>query len=131
MGSVVLDASVLVALADPDDALHERAAGAVRKARDESAQLVMPATVLAEVLIAAARLGAGERRRACAAFRAIAAVADINADIAERAAELRAKHGSLRLPDALVIATAILTGADRLLTGDRRMRRVDRRVTVI
>ena len=36
------------------------------------------------------------------------------------AAALRAKHGSLKLPDALVIATARMLGADLLVTTDRK-----------
>jgi len=39
--------------------------------------------------------------------------------IASAAAELRARHaGALRLPDALVVGTALILGADRLLTTD-------------
>jgi predicted nucleic acid-binding protein len=37
------------------------------------------------------------------------------------AAQLRAQHGPrLRLPDALVVATALELSADRLLTTDKR-----------
>ena len=38
---------------------------------------------------------------------------------AERAAELRAAHKALKMPDALIMATADLN-ADVLITGDRR-----------
>ena len=39
--------------------------------------------------------------------------------IASTAAELRARRaGALRLPDALVVATALVVGADRLITTD-------------
>jgi predicted nucleic acid-binding protein len=41
-------------------------------------------------------------------------------EIARRAAELRAATEALRLPDALVLATAQLRGA-RLLTFDERL----------
>lgn len=47
-------------------------------------------------------------------------IAFLDADIATRAAVLRARHHTLRLPDALIIATADTTGADRLLTTDRK-----------
>jgi predicted nucleic acid-binding protein len=36
------------------------------------------------------------------------------------AAHIRAKHTSVRLPDALVLATAAQAPADRLITTDRR-----------
>ena len=46
-----------------------------------------------------------------------AVVEPITRSIAAEAARLRAKHGrSLRLPDALIIATATGLGADRVLT---------------
>jgi predicted nucleic acid-binding protein len=47
-------------------------------------------------------------------------VVNLNADVARRAAALRAKHPALRLRDALVIATAEHGCADRLITTDRR-----------
>jgi len=41
--------------------------------------------------------------------------------IARRAAELRARHGTrVRLPDALVVATAVVLGATRVVTTDAR-----------
>ena len=44
---------------------------------------------------------------------------DSAAPIAVAAAALRANHAALKLPDALVVATASVLGADRLLTTDR------------
>jgi hypothetical protein len=41
-------------------------------------------------------------------------------DIAVVAAELRARHRALKLPDALVIAPASTLDADHLVTTDRR-----------
>ena len=43
----------------------------------------------------------------------------LDADIARVAAALRARHRSLELPDALVIATAIHLDADHLIATDR------------
>jgi predicted nucleic acid-binding protein len=47
-------------------------------------------------------------------------VVELNATIATVAARLRAGYGILRLPDALVIATASAARADQLVTTDRR-----------
>lgn len=47
-------------------------------------------------------------------------VVGLDAEIATRAAFLRARHRTLKLPDALVIATADATGGDRLITTDRK-----------
>ncbi len=47
----------------------------------------------------------------------------LNEDIAEQAAELRARH-SLRTPDAIQLATAIYSGAEWFLTGDADLPKV-------
>lgn len=49
-----------------------------------------------------------------------ASVVPLDEQIATRAAVLRARHRTLKLPDALVIATADTTRADRLITTDRK-----------
>jgi predicted nucleic acid-binding protein len=48
----------------------------------------------------------------------------IDAAIAERAAQLRARH-NLRTPDALQIAAALAAGCQAFLTNDRTLDRVD------
>ena len=58
-------------------------------------------------------------------------VEPISAAIAERAAILRASHRALKLPDALVIATADALDASYLLTADRTWTRVSRRARLI
>jgi len=47
-------------------------------------------------------------------------IIEISNDIAERAAQFRAKYG-LRTPDALQIATALANKADYFLTNDHRL----------
>jgi predicted nucleic acid-binding protein len=47
----------------------------------------------------------------------------IDAALAERAAELRARYG-MRLPDALQIAVALAESCEAFLTNDRRLARV-------
>jgi PIN domain nuclease of toxin-antitoxin system len=46
-------------------------------------------------------------------------VAPLDKDVAVGAAALRAKHRAVKLPDALVLATATVLGAEVLLTTDR------------
>jgi predicted nucleic acid-binding protein len=59
-------------------------------------------------------------------------VEPITRQVAVRAASLRARHGSrLRLPDALVLATALHLGAERVLTTDTGWPRVGVSVEVI
>lgn len=49
------------------------------------------------------------------------AVQPVDAAIVDRAAELRATHRILRLPDALQLATAVLCECRSFLTSDKRM----------
>jgi len=51
-------------------------------------------------------------------------VMPVDWEIAERAAEIRARH-RLRTPDAIQAATAIVAGAKVFLTNDRRLAKVD------
>lgn len=132
MGAVVLDASVLLAVLDTSDAHHAAATATLLAHHESNHTMVLPASVLAEVLVAESRRGhpAVEHRRRlihgiCGPTRVI------DDDVAVAAARLRATHRSLRLPDALVIATGIVDDADAVITADKRWSGVDRRVEVI
>ena|SRR5437867_1720668 len=121
MGLTVLDAGVVIAGLDADDAHYTAAADALSAARDRGDSFVLPASAYAEILVRPASRGARTVARVDAALDAMAiTIADTDREIARRAAILRARHSSLRLPDALVIATAVELEADHLLTTDRR-----------
>lgn len=122
MGLTIIDAGVIIGVLDGADAHHASAQRVLSAAVADGDILAVPASVYAEVLV-------GPARRGPAAKRAVDDfLADLPADVepitrqsAARAAELRATHGRrLRLPDALVVATAIHLKADRILTTDRR-----------
>lgn len=132
MGAVVVDASVVLALLDPEDSLHAPAVVAARRHRDAGAEFVLPASCLAEVLVGAARLGDADltaRRSAIAA--AFGSACPVDEEVAVAAARWRARHLSLRLPDALVLATADRMTATVVLTGDKRWEALDPRVELI
>jgi len=121
VGLTVLDAGVLIGLLDPNDVHHDNARQALDDALGRHDTLVLPASALAEVLVAPFRHGpeaASTVRRLLA--RVPVEVAALDHVVAETAAELRARHRALRLPHALVIATALVMDADQLLTTDRR-----------
>jgi len=121
MGSLILDASVLIGLLDTADAHHARAVDEVERADLDGATLVTPASAYSEALVAFARAGRlGDARAALTAMGI--EVVPLNAATAERAAELRARHRGLRLPDAMVLATARRLEGD-LLTYDDRLAR--------
>jgi predicted nucleic acid-binding protein len=126
---VVLDASVVIALLDAGDAHHRAALAALGSAGRET--LVLPASAYAEILVEPSRRGA----EAVAVIRRLVSdlgiqIEPLTAAVAERAAGLRARHGSLRLPDALVLATTEALEAV-VLTCDRAWPRVTRRAHVV
>ena len=137
MGLTVLDAGVVIAGLDADDTHHAAAAHALGAARERGDSFIVPASAYAEILVRPAAQGSATVARVDAALDAMAiSIADADREIARRAATLRARHPSLRLPDALVIATAVELDADHLLTTDQRWRTLRRlglhgRLTVV
>jgi predicted nucleic acid-binding protein len=132
MGTVVLDASVVIGLRDPQDAHHESAVETVQLARAARDRLVLPASALAEMLVGACRLG----QTAVASTEefvdaVIDAVQPIDRAVARSAASYRARRSGLRLPDALVLAVGEVIDADTVYTADARWKGWDRRVQVI
>lgn len=130
MALVLLDSSAVIAFLDPDDALHDAAVEALTKHQHD--ELVLPTSAYAEILVAPHRRGA----------EAVAEVETFLADfsirlevltpaIARAAAKLRSESRSLRLPDALVLATAAEVDANTVLTGDESWGRISDRVRLI
>lgn len=122
MGVALLDSSAVVAFLDADDALHEAADGAVRRVAREHG-LAVSAVTVAEVL-AGAKLGHHDEalvRRFLT--EVVGARVPVDEQVAERAAELRAGRPTLRMPDALILATGDLH-ADVVVTGDARWPKV-------
>lgn len=128
MGAVVVDASIAIAIDDANDAHHDAARAEMARAR-ETSDLVLPASAFAEAMVRpiAAGIDAAEIE---GPLRAMFKVEPLTDEIARIAARVRATT-SLRLPDALVIATGIHLDADEILTCDARWRRVDPRVKVV
>jgi predicted nucleic acid-binding protein len=127
---VVLDASVVIAFLDPGDALHDAAVEALTEHQHD--ELLIPTSAYAEILVAPYRRGA----EAVAEVEAFLSDLSIHIEpltsaIARAAAKLRSESRRLRLPDALVLATADKLEADSVLTGDESWARISGRVTII
>lgn len=125
MGALILDASVLIGLLDRADGHHARAVDDTAAADEAGDRMLAPASAYSEALVAFARVGRLPDARASIEGMGIS-VEPLSAAIAERAAVLRARHGRLRLPDAIVLATADELDA-KLLTYDDRLIRLARR----
>lgn len=122
MATVALDADVVIAFLDGSDDQHQRAIDVLRPRLATGDRMILAASVYAEILVHPIKRAAD---KAIDEFiTAIGAdVIAIDRDIARRAAELRATHSTLRLPDALSLATALATGAC-LLTLDQRLGKI-------
>ena len=133
MGLIVVDAGVVIGVLDSADAHHANARMALALAREEGNELVLPASAYAEVMAGALAAGDAAAATVDAFVEALPArIEPITREVAMSAGRLRAEHRArLRLPDALVIATAIVLKADGLLTTDARWPRVSVAVMVV
>ncbi len=131
MGVVILDAGVIIGLLDAHDAHHHGARVALDRARRQGDRFVLPVSAYAEALVGPLRRGAEAANVVDAFVDALPAeVAPANREIARSAAGLRADT-HLRLPDALVVATALVLGATRVITTDRGWPRLKVAVEVL
>jgi predicted nucleic acid-binding protein len=110
----------MIGFLDADDAHHVAARSVLTNALDAGEQIEMAASAFAECLVGPARRGAD----AVATVRSLVervpiVIVPLDESIAVTAAELRAAHPNLRLPDALVVAAATERSAERLVTTDR------------
>ncbi len=116
MGAVALDTSVAIGFLDPADAHHERAVSDLRE--HDRSTLMMPASAFSETLVRPLATGHADLvERFVDGLRI--EIVPLDRTIARRAAELRAEHPALRLPDAMVLATADLREAGLLTFDDR------------
>jgi predicted nucleic acid-binding protein len=119
VGTLTLDANVAIALFDGTDAHHTRAVDEITAAINRETSFLMPASAYSEIMVHAIRQQRGELVERFVA-RLGMEIVPVDREIAARAAELRAEHRTLRLPDALVLATAHVRDV-ALLTFDGRL----------
>lgn len=124
MARVALDADIIIAFLDAADAQHGHAIEELRLHLTGATEIVIGASVYAEVMVRPLQ------RRTDAkvdefldAIRA--RVIPIDREVARRAAQLRARHRALRLPDALGLAAALSCDA-QLSTLDHGLGRIAR-----
>lgn len=122
MGALAVDSSAAIAFFSAADAHHEQAVAALTAATDDGDAMSMAASAYSEIMVHAVRQG---RVESVDRFvdRLRVEIVPTDRQIALHAAELRAGQPALRLPDALVLATARARGAS-LLTFDSHLARL-------
>jgi predicted nucleic acid-binding protein len=116
---IVIDASVLIAHLDENDALHERAIDALLNAADQP--LGCSPITLAEVLVGPARAGRLRDAREAISDLGVTEV-PLGEDAPARLAALRSET-ALKLPDCCVLLAAEDASAQAILTFDDRLAR--------
>ncbi|WP_205324862.1 PIN domain-containing protein [Glycomyces sp. YM15] len=125
----MLDSSVLLGHLDAEDALHHASSGALEQRA--KAEFVIPASVFAEVMVGARKLGDRTAKRLEETIDdLVTEIYPIDREVAWATAGIRARRKEIRLPDALVLATGEVLDAE-VLTADKRWRNEPGHVTVI
>jgi predicted nucleic acid-binding protein len=122
--AVVLDSDVVVGFLDRQDALHEAADAAVRELV-RGQRLLASVVTYAEVLTGA-RVGHHHEDEVAGFFAGLlSAVLPVDVAVADKAADLRSRSKALRMPDALILATAETNpDVDLIVTGDQQLTKV-------
>ncbi len=126
MGLSIIHTSVLIGALTPGDIHHEQAVRALKQARNDH-EVVIPAVAFSESLVGPYRRGARAGREFEHDIMAVGRVEPITIPMASRAARLRAQR-SVKLPDALIVATGIELRATEVLTFDEQLSTLDPRV---
>lgn len=120
MGSVAVDSGVIIALFDSSDVHHVWSMEQIQQIVTARHAIVISALTVAEVLVRPAQAGVADAVRAdLMSLRP--RVIDVDADLAASAARMRGSRTGLRLPDAIIVATALWAQCDYLVTTDQRM----------
>ena len=120
---IVVDASVLIAHLDENDALHDRAVEALLGSAEQP--LASSPITLAEVLAGPARAGRVRDARRALTDLGVAEI-PLGDDAAGRLAELRAET-ALKMPDCCVLLAAEDGQAEAVMTFDDRLARAAER----
>lgn len=131
-GVTILDAGVLISYLDTDDAHHQSSIRAMDEITQAGGDFATSAVTISEALVRPARNGEREMRNAYYGLTigARVSILEVETSIALEIARARAEQPSLKTPDAAVVATARIAGAERILTTDRRLAKFDEAVTV-
>lgn len=125
MGLVVLDTGIVIAVLDSRDPFHGAAKRRLTAAGNAGDEFLLSVVAYAELLTGAVSGGQGAETILDSFLDELPArIVSVDREISRAAASLRARAVAgrqgrqLRLPDALIIATAVVHGAERVITTD-------------
>lgn len=118
---LALDSNVFIAYLQRDDAFFDSAKKLLEDIESKRYKIVFSTLTFGEVMYGAPPNGSLEIVKSFFndMLGAVAVAAD--EEVCLLAAELRLKHSSLKLPDAIHLATALVSSADRLITADKKL----------
>jgi predicted nucleic acid-binding protein len=119
MALVLLDSVALAGFLDRDDAFHVSADERIRTLAGRD-RLIASVVTYAELLTGAALGHHGAETVRGFFAELIEEIVPVDQPVAERAAVLRAARARLRMPDALILATAEERAAELVVGADRR-----------
>lgn len=133
MAVALADSSVVIAFLDRRDRHHDAASRALADLAAVGSALAVSVITYAECMVRPVRAG-GKALQVVERFFAeypLLTIEPVSRTIGRRAAGLRARHEGLRLPDALILATAAELNAEPVLACDASWARIDERVVVL
>jgi predicted nucleic acid-binding protein len=125
---VYLDANVFIAAMETPGAHSDHAWWIIQAVEDGKIAAVTSEITIAEVLVKPMQMGDGGF---IAAYQEMIAtgpnleVVPVRRDILVGAAQLRARRSSIRLPDAIHVATALASSCSCLVSDDQQLQAVD------
>lgn len=133
--SLYFDSNVFIyALESPDRTLRRRHQALFHYLSEKRCDACTSLLTRAEVLVRPLRLKQielADRYRMLLSGVGAIGLYGVDEDIVDRAAGLRADYPTLRLPDALHVATALSAGCDAIVTNDLRLNAVSARISVL
>ncbi len=128
----VLDTSVFVSAKAPEEPEHGASTRLLELAHLRRFRAVVSTVTVSELCAGYYRFGDDLGRRAFLDYVRSAGTiqaVSVSVDVADAAAKVRSED-ALRLPDALIVATGICSGAECIVTHDKGFARVKGRIRV-
>lgn len=122
--AVALDTNIFILAYDQKDPKGEKALKLLNKIQDSNNQIFISVIVFEEFLVKIYKQGLERNLADYENFLTAGgtiSVIDVNKQIARLAAKIRADYSSIRTPDAIHIATALVVNAKLFITTDRRL----------